>query len=74
MKLAKVFPIHKGGDETDSSDYIPILNLLIISKYLKKKKTFDRFLNKHKLIHRVAKLLPDGNFLISGVHASTKEI
>ena len=73
MKLAKVFPIHKGADETDSSDYIPISNLLIISKHLKKK-TFDRFLNKHKLIHRVAKLLPDGNLLISGVHASTKEI
>ena len=33
MKLAKVFPIHKGGAETDPSNYRSILPT--VSKYLK---------------------------------------
>ena len=35
MKLAKVFPIHKGGDKNDPSNYRPISILPTVSKYLK---------------------------------------
>ena len=53
MKLAKVFPIHKGGETTDPSNYRPISILPTISKIFEKhvNQHLIGYLNKHKLIH-----------------------
>ena len=53
MKLAKVFPIHKGGETTDPSNYRPISILPTISKSFEKhvNQHLIGYLNKHKLIH-----------------------
>ena len=53
MKLAKVFPIHKGGETTDPSNYRPISILPTISKIFEKhvNEHLIGYLNKHKLIH-----------------------
>ena len=53
LKLAKVFPIYKGGDKTDPSNYRPISILPTISKIFEKHVNQDLMglLNKHKLIH-----------------------
>lgn len=53
LKLAKVFPIHKGGDKNDPSNYRPISILPTISKIFEKhvNQHLMGYLNKHKLIH-----------------------
>ena len=53
LKHAKVFPVHKGGTESNPSNYRPISILPIISKILEKHVTkhLFAFLNKYKLLH-----------------------
>lgn len=53
MKSAKVFPIYKGGQKSDPSNYRPISILPTISKIFEKhvNKHLMNYLNKYKLIH-----------------------
>ena len=53
LKQAKVFPIHKGGDKADPSNYRPISILPTVSKFFEKHINHHlmAFLNKYKLIH-----------------------
>ena len=53
LKLAKVFPIFKGGCKSDPSNYRPISILPTISKIFEKhiNKHLMAYLNKYKLIH-----------------------
>ena len=53
MKNAKVFPIYKGGQKSDPSNYRPISILPTISKIFEKhvNKHLMGYLNKYKLIH-----------------------
>ena len=53
FKQAKVFPIHKGGDKADPSNYRPISILPTVSKIFEKHINHHlmAFLNKYKLIH-----------------------
>lgn len=54
LKLAKVYPIHKGGPKSDPANYRPISILPTISKIFEKhiNKHLMAFLNKYKLIHK----------------------
>ena len=53
LKNAEVYPIHKGGDKTDPSNYRPISILPTISKIFEKhvNQHLMGFLNKYKIIH-----------------------
>ena len=53
MKCAKVFPIFKGGNKSDPSNFRPIYILSTISKIFERhaNKHLMNFLNKYKLIH-----------------------
>ena len=53
LKIARVFPIHKGGPTENPSNYRPISILPIISKIIEKHVTKHLFayLNKYKLLH-----------------------
>ena len=53
FKLAKIFPIHKGGDKTDPLNYRPISILPTVSKIFERhvNQHLMGFLNKYKLIH-----------------------
>ena len=53
MKCAKVFPISKGGNKSDPSNFRPIYILSTISKIFERhaNKHLMNFLNKYKLIH-----------------------
>lgn len=53
LKLAKVFPIFKGGCKTDPSNYRPISILPTLSKLFEKhiNKHLMAYLNKYRLIH-----------------------
>ena len=53
LKVAKVYPIHKGGSKSDPVNYRPISILPTISKIFEKhiNKHLMAFLNKYKLIH-----------------------
>ena len=44
LKIAKIFPIHKSGPKSDSSNYRPISILPTISKL------FERHINKHLMV------------------------
>ena len=53
LKIAKLFPIHKGGPNNDPSNYRPISILPVISKIIEKHVTKQLFayLNKYNLTH-----------------------
>ena len=53
LKMAKLFPIHKGGSKSDPANYRPISILPMISKVFEKhiNKLLVAFLNKYKVIH-----------------------
>ena len=53
MKCAKVFPIFKGGNKSDPSNYRPISILSTISKIFERhvNKHLMNYLTKYKLIH-----------------------
>ena len=52
LKMAKLYPIHKGGSKSDPANYIPISILPTISKIFEKhiNKHLVAFLNKYKVI------------------------
>ena len=53
LKMAKIYPIHKGGTKCDPANYRPISILPTVSKIFEKKhinKHLMAFLNKYKLI------------------------
>ena len=54
LKLAKLQPIHKGGDKDDPSNYRPISVLPVVSKIIEKHVTkhLFGFLNKYDLLHK----------------------
>ena len=53
LKMAKLFPIHKGGSKSDPGNYRPISILPTVSKIFEKhiNKHLVSFLNKYKVIH-----------------------
>ena len=53
LKMAKIYPIHKGGTKCDPANYRPISILPTVSKIFEKhiNKHLMAFLNKYKLIH-----------------------
>ena len=53
LKMAKLYPIHKGGSKSDSANYRPISILPKISKSFEKHKNkhLVAFLNKYEVIH-----------------------
>ena len=53
MKNAKIYPIYKGGQKSDPSNYRPILILPTISKIFERhvNKHLMNYLNKYNLIH-----------------------
>ena len=53
LKMAKLYPIHKGGSKSDPANYRPISILPTISKFFEKhiNKHLVAFLNKYKVIH-----------------------
>ena len=53
MKCAKVFPIFKGGNKSDPSNYRPISILLTISKIFERhvNKRLMKYFTEYKLIH-----------------------
>ena len=54
LKIAKINPIHKGGQKSDPSNYRPISVLPILSKVIEKHVTNHLFayLNKYKILHK----------------------
>ena len=53
-KIAKIFPIHKGGPTDDPSNYRPISVLPVLSKIIEKHVTKHLFgyLNKYDILHK----------------------
>ena len=53
LKMAKLYPLHKGGSKSDPANYRPISILPTISKFFEKhiNKHLVAFLNKYKVIH-----------------------
>ena len=53
LKIAKVFPVFKGGEKSDPSNYRPISILPTVSKIFEKhvNKHLMAYLNKYKLLH-----------------------
>ena len=54
LKIAKIFPIHKGGSKSDPKNYRPIFILPTISKIFEKhiNKHLMGFSNKYDIIHK----------------------
>ena len=54
LKIAKVFPVFKGGEKSDPSNFRPISILPTISKIFEKhvNKHLMAYLNKYKLLHK----------------------
>ena len=54
LKIAKIFPIHKGGPTDDPSNYRPISLLPVLSKLIEKHVTKHLFgyLNKYDILHK----------------------
>ena len=54
LKIARVVPLHKGGDKNDIKNYRPISLLPIFSKIFEKliHKRIDSFFEKHNVIYR----------------------
>ena len=53
LKIAKVFPVFKGGEKSDPSNYRPLSILPTVSKIFEKhvNKHLMAYLNKYKLLH-----------------------
>ena len=53
LKIAKINPIHKGGQKPDPSNYRPISVLTILSKVIEKHvaKHLFAYLNKYNILH-----------------------
>ena len=54
LKIAKIFPIHKGDPTDDPSNYRPISLLPVLSKLIEKHVTKHLFgyLNKYDILHK----------------------
>ena len=76
LKIAKVYPVFKGGEKSDPSNYRPISILPTVSNIFEKhvNKHLMAYLNKYKLLHEIGfqkkPQLP--NLLMIGRNALTK--